>query len=115
MNLKRGEIVLVDLEPVKGSEQGLKRPAVVIQNDVGNKYSPTTIVAPVTTSYQSKYPVHVGLDASKQSGLKEDSTVLLNQIRTVSIEHRIIEKLGRVSKDKMEEVNKAIKESLALE
>ncbi len=114
MDVKRGEIFLIDLEPVKGSEQGLKRPAVVIQNDIGNKYSPTTIVAPLTSKYEEKNPAQVNLEASSKTGLKKDSTVLLNQIRTISTEHRILKKIGKVPREKMQEINKAIKISLAL-
>jgi len=115
MDVKRGEIFLVDLEPVKGSEQGLKRPAVVIQNDIGNKYSPTTIVAPLTSKYEETNPAQVNLEADPETGLKKDSTVLLNQIRTISTEHRILKKIGKIPREKMQEINKAIKISLALE
>lgn len=115
MQIKRGDILLVNLEPTKGSEQGLKRPAVVIQNNTGNKYSPTTIVAPVTSSCQQQYPTTVKLSSSSKTGLKKDSAVLLNQIRTVSVEHRVVKRLGEVPKKKMWRVDEAIKTSLALD
>ncbi len=111
--MKRGDIVLVDLDPTKGSEQGKTRPALVIQNDIGNKYSPTTIAAPLTSSYEKVYPVNVEIKAG-ESGVKKDSIVLLNQIVTLDIEIRIIKKLGRLSEDKMKEVDKAIEISLGL-
>lgn len=114
MKVKRGDIVLVDLEPAKGSEQGKTRPAVVLQNDIGNKYSPTTIVAPLTSSYDEIYPVNVEIK-TKRSELEKDSIVLLNQIVTVDIEERIIKKLGSLDKDKMKEVDKAIEVSLGLD
>ncbi|MFW5902848.1 MAG: type II toxin-antitoxin system PemK/MazF family toxin [archaeon] len=114
MKLRRGEIVLVNLEPVKGSEQGKKRPAVVIQNDIGNRYSPTTIIAPLTSRYEENNPAQVNLEADLETGLEQDSTVLLNQIRTVSIEHRILKKMGRVSSEKMEKIDEALRISLDL-
>lgn len=113
MEVKRGDIVLVDLEPVKGSEQGKKRPCLIIQNDVGNKYSPTTIVAPLTRSYDKIYPINVEVK-SRDSGLEKDSVVLLNQIVTVDIEERILEKLGQLLGEKMRKVDRAIKKSLGL-
>ncbi|MGM0511001.1 MAG: type II toxin-antitoxin system PemK/MazF family toxin [Thermoplasmatota archaeon] len=113
MEVKRGYIVLVDLDPTKGSEQGKTRPALVIQNDIGNKYSPTTIVAPLTSSYQKIYPMNVEVK-SDDTNLQKDSVILLNQIVTVDIEARIIKKLGTLSKSKMKEVDKAIEVSLGL-
>ncbi len=113
MEVKRGDLVLVDLDPTKGSEQGKTRPAVVIQNDIGNKYSPTTIIAPLTSSYDEVYPVNVELK-QKDECLDENSIVLLNQIVTVDIEARLMKKLGTVSEDKMKEIDTAIKISLGL-
>ncbi len=113
VKVKRGNLVLVDLDPTKGSEQGKTRPAVVIQNDIGNKYSPTTIVTPLTSSYDEVYPVNVELKQEDEN-LDKDSVVLLNQIVTVDIESRVIKKIGSVSKDKMEEIDRAIKTSLGL-
>ena len=113
LQLKRGDIVVVNLEPKKGSEQRKTRPAIVIQNDTGNKYSPTTIIAPLTSSYDKVYPVNVEV---KQEGidLEKDSVVLLNQIFTVDINSRIIKKIGTLSDEKMEEVDEAIKLSLGI-
>lgn len=114
VNIRRGDIVLVNLDPVIGSEQGKTRPALVIQNDIGNEYSPTTIVAPITPKIFSKqFPTNVEIDKSN-SPLKEKSTVLLNQIRTVD-KARIIKNYGGLSRKKMKEVDDAIKKSLNLE
>ncbi len=112
--IKRGDIVLVNLDPVIGSEQGKTRPALVIQNDIGNEFSPTTIVAPITTKIFSKqFPTNVEIDKSN-SPLKEKSTVLLNQIRTID-KARIIKKYGKLSAKKLEEVDEAIANSLGLD
>ncbi len=113
MKVRRGDIVLVDLDPVKGSEQGKTRPAVVIQNNVGNKHSPTTIVAPLTSSYRKVYPVNVEVE-SGENGLEKDSIILLNQIVTVDIESRILKKLGKLPTERMEKVDNAIEISLGL-
>jgi len=112
MNIKKGDIVLTDLEPVKGSEQGKTRPCLVIQNNVGNAVSPNTIIAAISARKEKEYPfiVHV-----QEGGLTKESTVLLNQIRTVSIEHRIIRKLGTLKPSTMKKVDEALKISLALE
>ncbi len=114
MRIIRGDIVIVNLNPSIGSEQGKIRPALVIQNDVGNEYSPTTIIAPITSKIFSKeFPTNVIL-ASKDSGLEKDSTILLNQIRTID-KSRVIKRLRSVDKKLMEKVNSAIKISLDLE
>lgn len=113
MNLKHGDIVLVDLEPSKGSEQGKERPAVIIQNNLGNKHSPTTIVAPMTSSYDKVYPMNVEIE-SENSDIDRDSVILLNQIVTVDIETRIKSKFGELSREKMAEVERAIEISLGL-
>lgn len=113
MNLQRGEIILVNLSPTKGSEQDKTRPALVIQNDIGNQYSPTTIIVPFTSSYTEPYPTDVEVLAD-ESCLEKDSVAQCNQIRTVSIQHRIQNKLGTLPNKKMEQVNRAIKISLGL-
>ncbi|MBI4167905.1 MAG: type II toxin-antitoxin system PemK/MazF family toxin [Candidatus Aenigmarchaeota archaeon] len=114
MQVKRGDIVLVNLNPVIGSEQGKTRPAVIIQNDIGNEYSPTTIVAPITSKIFSKqFPTNVEIDPVN-SPLKEKSNILLNQIRTID-KSRIIRNYGKISRKKMEEVDDAIRNSLGLE
>lgn len=113
MNIKRGDIVLVNLDPVVGSEQGKIRPALIIQNDYGNDYSPTTIVAPITSKVFSKeFPTNIQI-STEESGLKEDSTILLNQIRTID-KLRIIKRLGKVNVSLFNKVDLAIKISLDL-
>ncbi|MBS3154904.1 type II toxin-antitoxin system PemK/MazF family toxin [Candidatus Woesearchaeota archaeon] len=113
MKIKRGDVVLVNLEPVIGSEQGKIRPAVVIQNNIGNEYSPTTIIAPITSkSFSKEFPTNVEL-FSKDSGLDNDSTVLLNQIRTID-KVRIIKKMHSLSKEIMDRIDFTIKISLGL-
>src|SRR3989344_4781966 len=114
MNIKRGDIVIVNLDPVKGSEQGKVRPALIIQNDIGNQYSPTTIIAPITSTIFSKeFPTNVKI-AAVEGGLEKDSTILLNQIRTID-KFRIIKKLGRTDDITIKKVELAIKISLGLE
>ncbi len=111
--IRRGDIVLVNLDPVIGSEQGKTRPALVIQNNIGNELSPTTIVAPLTTKVFSKqFPTNVETDQAN-SPLKEKSTILLNQIRTID-KTRIIKNYGKLSPRKMKEVEEAIVNSLGL-
>ena len=113
MEFKRGDIVLVNLDPVLGSEEGKTRPALVIQNDLGNKYSPTTIVAPITSKKFSKeFPTNVQITA-KDSGLEKESTILLNQIRTID-KSRIIKRLDKLNEQIIEKVDLAIKISLDL-
>lgn len=113
MKVSRGDIVLTDLDPVKGSEQGKTRPTAVIQNNTGNKHSPTTIVAPLTSNYSQIYPTDVELEAAK-ADISKDSKVMLNQIATVDIESRIEKKLGKLDSSKMKEIEDAIKISLGL-
>lgn len=114
--MKRSAIVLVDLNPTKGSEQRGRRPAVIIQNDVGNRYAPTTIIAPMTTSYDPNdiAPYEVELRAGEED-VDRDSAVLLNQIRTVDADERIITKFGEVSGNKMDDVDQAIRVSLGID
>ncbi|MFH1452039.1 MAG: type II toxin-antitoxin system PemK/MazF family toxin [archaeon] len=110
----RGDIFLVNFEPVKGSEQGRIRPAVVIQNDISNRFSPLTIVAPITSKiYEKEYPTNVFL-SKQDSGLDKDSIILLNQIRTIDKE-RIRKKLGHLDNFLIGSVNRAIKISLGLD
>lgn len=109
--IKRGDIFYADLSPVIGSEQGGVRPVVVIQNDVGNKYSPTTIVAAITSQLnKAKLPTHVSVD-SKGVPLPKNSVILLEQIRTID-KKRLREKIGKFNDDVMEEIQKAMKVSL---
>jgi len=114
MRIKRGEIVLVNLEPVIGSEQGRIRPVLVIQNDISNEFSPTTIIAPITSKvYKKEYPTNVFIP-KQNSKLDKDSTILLNQIRTID-KFRIIKKISNLNNFIMKKVDLAIKVSLGLE
>ena len=114
MEIKRGDILLVNFEPVKGSEQGRIRPAIVVQNNILNKFSPLTIVAPVTSKiYDKEYPTNVFIK-KEDSELNNDSTVLLNQIRTID-KKRIIKKIGFLDSLLMKKVDLAIKICLSLE
>jgi len=110
--VKRGEIYWVDWSPGRGSEQSGLRPALVVQNDTGNKFSSTTIVASISTAQERPYPFIVRFTAS-ESGLKLDSAVNLSQILTVD-QTCLGEKCGELSQTKMAEVDEAIKTSLAL-
>lgn len=114
MEIKRGDILLINFEPVKGSEQGRIRPALVIQNDILNKFSPLTIVAPLTSKiYEKEYPTNVFIK-KEDSKLNDNSTVLLNQIRAVD-KRRIIRKLCTLDNFLMNKVNLAIKICLAID
>lgn len=107
----RGDIFYADLEPVIGSEQGGIRPVLVIQNDIGNRHSPTVIVAAITSRMiHHTLPTHVNLDAGK-CGLQNDSTIKLEQIRTLD-KQRLLGYAGRVGKAKMKEVDKALEISV---
>ena len=113
MEIKRGDIVLVDFEPVKGSEQGGIRPSVIIQNDIYNKYSPTTTVAPITSKiFKKEYPTNVTLNKT-DSKLNLDSTVLLNQIKTID-KRRIIKRISHLDNFSMKKIDLAIRISLGL-
>ena len=108
----RGDIFSVDFEPVRGAEQGKVRPALVIQNDIGNRYSPTIIVAAITTGNYSRFDINILIQAP-EGGLANDSIILLNQIRTID-RTRLGRHWGRVSAQTMEQVDAAIKISLGL-
>lgn len=110
----RGNVWDVDLEPVVGSETGKRRPCVIIQNDVGNKYAPTVIVAVITKAENIKkpYPVDVPVRRGK-SGLTFDSVVMCSQIRTVD-KQRLVKHRGKIPLETMEQVNKALQISLGL-
>lgn len=113
LEIKRGDILLVNLEPVKGSEQGRIRPALVIQNDILNKYSPLTIVAPITSKiYEKEYPTNVFIK-KEETKLNKDSTILLNQIRAID-KRRIIKKLASLPHFLMKKVDMALKVSLEI-
>jgi mRNA interferase MazF len=107
MEIKRGDVIIVDLEPVIGSEQGKMRPCVVVQNDVGNKHAPTTVVAPITDAEGRKaYPFQVFLDKG-EANLGKDSIIMCEQIRVIDKE-RIIKITGNLSEDKIKELNSAL-------
>ena len=109
---RRGEVWTVDLEPVVGSEQGKARPALVIQNDIGNEYSPVLIVAALTSGERARYDVQVEVKAP-EGGLHHDSIVLLNQIQTID-KRRVGRYWGRLSAQTMVQVDEAIRISLGL-
>ena len=112
--VKRGDIYYADLSPVIGSEQGGIRPVLIIQNDVGNKYSPTVIAAAITSQInKAKMPTHIELSASEY-GLYKDSVILLEQIRTID-KKRLREKVAHLDKKLMEDVNNALSVSFGLE
>lgn len=111
--MKRGDIFYADLSPVVGSEQGGVRPVLIVQNDVGNKYSPTVIAAAITSQLgKTRLPTHIGIDAG-DLGLQKDSVVLLEQIRTID-KKRLKEKMGHLDDDAMSKVNEAISISFGL-
>ena len=113
MIVKRGDIYYADLSPVVGSEQGGIRPVLVIQNDIGNKYSPTVIAAAITSQInKAKMPTHIEL-AAKDYGLNKDSVILLEQIRTID-KRRLREKIGRIDDGLMASVNHALSISFGL-
>ena len=113
MIIKRGDIVWTDLDPVVGSVQGKSRPCLVVQNNLGNHFSPTTIVAAVTSTPKKEYPFFVKVNHG-EGNLPKDSIVMLNQLRTISIQHRISKIMGTVSPETMRKVDLALKASLAL-
>ena len=112
--LKRGDVVLVNLDPAKGAEKKKTRPCLVIQNDTGNKFSPLTIVAVITSQKEigKKYPTDVWVDKG-EGGLDYPSVIQCDQIRTID-KNRIIDKFGHLDTSRMEEVNKVLKISLDL-
>ena len=113
MNIKRGDIYYADLSPVVGSEQGGLRPVLIVQNDIGNRYSPTVIAAAITSKLgKAKLPTHIDIHADRV-GLSRDSIVLLEQIRTLD-KRRLREKMGHLDDAMMAEVNRAITVSFGL-
>ena len=112
--VKRGDIYYADLSPVIGSEQGGIRPVLIIQNDVGNKYSPTVIAAAITSRInKAKMPTHIEIGAADY-GLSKDSVILLEQVRTID-KKRLKERIGHLNENLMNRVNEAIEISLGLE
>lgn len=113
MNVKRGDIYYADLSPVVGSEQGGVRPVLIIQNDVGNKYSPTVIAAAITSKkFKNDLPTHIKVNAIS-SGLQQDSIVLLEQVRTLD-KTRLREHMGSLLPQDMTRVNDALSVSFGL-
>lgn len=113
MTVKRGDIYYADLSPVVGSEQGGVRPVLIVQNDVGNRYSPTVIAAAITSQREkSKLPTHIEID-SHTCGLSKDSVVLLEQIRTID-KKRLKEKMGRLDDGSMGQIDNALSISFGL-
>lgn len=114
MTVKRGDIYYADLSPVVGSEQGGLRPVLIVQNDVGNKYSPTVIAAAITSQVgKNRLPTHIDVLADS-FGLAKDSVILLEQIRTID-KQRLKEKMGHLDDNIMKKVNDAIGVSFGLE
>ncbi len=111
--VKRGEIYFADLSPVVGSEQGGMRPVLIVQNDTGNRHSPTVIAAAITSQTgKARLPTHINL-AAQSYGLSRDSVVLLEQIRTID-KSRLRERMGRLDSPMMQQVDNAIAVSFGL-
>jgi len=108
----RGDVFYADLSPVVGSEQGGVRPVLIIQNDIGNRFSPTVIVAAITSQIQkARLPIHVEL--GEENGMERDSVVLLEQIRTID-KQRLLERISHLGGEAMSQVNQALAISLGL-
>ena len=113
MTVKRGDMYYADLSPVIGSEQGGIRPVLIIQNDVGNKYSPTVIAAAITSQTgKSRLPTHININSSEY-GLVKNSVILTEQIRTID-KSRLLEKIGQIDPATMHQVNSALGVSFGL-
>lgn len=111
--IQRGDIFYANLNPVQGSEQGGQRPVLIIQNDVGNMYSPTTIIAAITSRIKrAKLPTHIEINAVRFQ-LEKDSVVLLEQLRTID-KQRLMEKITHLDEEMMRKVDRAIEISLGL-
>lgn len=114
MNIRRGDIYYADLSPVVGSEQGGVRPVLIVQNNVGNRFSPTVIAAAITSQRsKANLPTHIMLDA-QTTGLAKDSVVLLEQVRTID-KHRLKERMGRLDDTFMSQVDQALSISFGLD
>ena len=113
MDIFKGDIVYVDLEPIRGSETGKIRPCLIVQNNINNEHSPTTIIVVITgrDRFKKKYPTHVWIDKG-EGGLTKDSVIQCEQIRTID-KRRITRKLGSVDSNCLQEVEEAIKITLA--
>ena len=114
MSIKKGDLYFADVSPVTGSEQGGIRPVLVVQNDVGNKYSPTIIVAAVTSRRnKADLPTHVEI-AADGNGLSKNSVILLEQLRTID-KTRLKERIGTIDRNRLPEVNEALSVSLGID
>lgn len=114
VEIKKGDIFLANLEPVIGSEQGGIRPVLIIQNNISNKHSPMTIIAAITSkTFEKEFPTNVSI-SRKDSKLNKNSTIMLNQLRTID-NSRIIKRIGSLDPYLMNQVDKAIKVSLGLD
>lgn len=113
MEVRRGDIYYADLSPVIGSEQGGIRPVLIVQNDVGNKYSPTVIAAAITSKkFKTQLPTHISVQAD-ECGLAKDSIVLLEQVRTLD-KQRLRERMGSLDDFEMSKINHALQVSFGL-
>ena len=113
-SVKRGDIYYADLSPVVGSEQGGVRPVLIIQNDTGNRYSPTVIAAAITSQMgKARLPTHIALPVDQNCGLSRDSVILLEQIRTLD-KKRLREKMGTLDREHMQSVDEALAVSFCL-
>lgn len=112
MIIKRGDIFYADLDPVVGSEQGGIRPVLVVQNNVGNRHSPTIVVLPLSTAKKNHLPTHIHISSSKS--LPKDSIVLAEQIRTID-RYRLREYVGSIDKEIMDKINMAMKISIGVD
>ncbi len=113
MNVKRGDVFFADLSPVVGSEQGGIRPVLILQNDIGNRFSPTVIVAAITAKIQkAKMPTHIEIKASTH-GFERDSVILLEQVRTID-KQRLTDKITNLDEDLMHKVDEALQISMGL-
>ena len=114
MEVHRGEVFYADLSPVVGSEQGGIRPVLIVQNEIGNRHSPTVIAAAITSRLdKARLPTHINIRAA-DTGLAKDSVVLLEQIRTID-KRRLRERMGRVDGELMERIDAAIAVSFGLQ
>ena len=112
MEIKRGELYYANLSPVVGSEQGGLRPVLIVQNNVGNKYSPTVIVAAITSRLnKAKLPTHIEISCSTYLGLNKDSVILLEQLRTID-KTRLQQRIGILDQNTMTKVDRAMLLSL---
>ena len=113
MDIKRGEVFYADLSPIVGSEQGGVRPVLIVQNDTGNKYSPTVIAAAITSKkFKNEMPTHIPI-SGERCGLAQDSVVLLEQIRTID-KQRLRERTGEIDTQEQQKINEALNISFGL-